>query len=182
MLIDCLLPTLLRTAKAPDSDVRILCTTSLGFAFHPRGGFSFKELDAHKPMSRLLLGGWIRYGQSKLANILYPVELARRYPQITSVSIHPGVVATDLIDSQPWQTRWFIAISCWTQGLDYMPPHKGCWNQVYCATVAKKEELVNGGFYIPVGKHDPGKLDKTAQDAELAGRLWTWTQGVLERF
>lgn len=63
-----------------------------------------------------------------------------------------------------------------------MPPHKGCWNQVYCATVAKKEELVNGGFYIPVGKHDPGKLDKTAQDAELAGRLWTWTQGVLERF
>ena len=182
MLIDCLLPTLLRTAEAPNSDVRILSTTSMGYGFHPGNGISFEELDAHKGMSRFLLGGWIRYGHSKLANILYPAELARRYPKIKSMSIHPGVVATDLMYDQSWQVRWFIHITCWMQGLKYLTPHQGCWNQVYCAAVAKKDELVNGGFYYPVGVHSPGKLDKTARDEKLAGRLYEWTQGILEKF
>lgn len=182
MLINTLLPTLLRTASSPTSDVRILSTTSMGFGFHPKAGISFSELDAHSPMSRFMFGGWIRYGQSKLANILYPAELARRYPSITSISLHPGVVATDLIYHQHWQTRWFIRIATWMQGIEYLKPNQGCWNQVYCATVAKKEELVNGGFYYPVGVHSPGKLDATAGDAELAGRLYEWTQRVLERF
>ena len=48
--------------------------------------------------------------------------------------------------------------------------------------MAKKEGLVNGGFYYPVGVHSPGKLDAAAGDAELAGRLYEWTQRVLERF
>jgi hypothetical protein len=53
---------------------------------------------------------------------------------------------------------------------------------VYCAAVAKKEELVNGSFYLPVGLHASDKLDKAAGDRELAGRLWGWTQDVLQRF
>ena len=182
MLIDWLLPTLLRTAKAPESDVRILSTTSMGYGFHPSCGISFEELDAHKPMMRFMFGRWIRYGHSKLANILYPSELARRYPQITSISIHPGLVATDLVYSQPWHIRWFVHVTSWMQGLTYLTPHQGCWNQVFCATVAKKEELVNGGFYYPVGVYSPEKLDKTAKDEALTGRLWEWTQAVLEKF
>ncbi|KAF1967966.1 NAD(P)-binding protein, partial [Bimuria novae-zelandiae CBS 107.79] len=35
MLIDCLLPTLLPTAQFPNSDVRILSTTSMGYQFAP---------------------------------------------------------------------------------------------------------------------------------------------------
>ena len=66
--------------------------------------------------------------------------------------------------------------------MEYLEPRQGCWNQVFCAAVAKKEELVNGGFYYPVGVHSPGKLDAAAGDAELAGRLYEWTQRVLERF
>ncbi|KAJ4299744.1 hypothetical protein N0V90_004990 [Kalmusia sp. IMI 367209] len=182
MVIDCLLPTLLRTADLPNSDVRILVTTSMGYGFHPSNGISFAELDNRSPMSRLMLGGWIRYGHSKLANILYPSELARRYPQITSVSVHPGVVATDLMYNQTWQVRWFIHITCWMQGIKYLTPQQGAWNQVWCATVAKKKELVNGGFYYPVGVEKLSKLDKTANDKDLAGRLWNWTQDVLQRF
>ncbi|KAF2437595.1 oxidoreductase [Karstenula rhodostoma CBS 690.94] len=182
MVIDILLPTLLRTARAPSSDVRILSTTSMGYGFHPNNGISFAELDSRNPMSRFMLGAWVRYGHSKLANILYPAELARRYPEITSLSIHPGVVGTDLVYNQHWQTRWFIHITCWLSGLKYLTPHQGCWNQVYCATVAKKEELVNGGFYYPVGLHAPDKLDKTATDVNLAGKLFKWTQDVLQKF
>lgn len=41
---------------------------------------------------------WARYGQSKLANVLFTRELASRYPSITSVAVHPGVIKTDLYD------------------------------------------------------------------------------------
>lgn len=41
------------------------------------------------------------YRQSKLANIVYAAELARRYPAITSVSIHPGVIDTGLVSNLP---------------------------------------------------------------------------------
>lgn len=181
MLINTLLPTLLSTAKDPTADVRILSTTSMGYAFHPRGGISFAELDSRNPMSRLLLGGWLRYGHSKLANILYAAELARRYPSLTSLSIHPGVVATELISGQAWQTRLFIYITTMGMG-GHLTPEQGAWNSVYCAAVAKKSEVVNGGFYYPVGVHARDKLNKTATDEELARKLFEWTQDVLGKF
>ena len=39
---------------------------------------------------------WVRYGQSKLANILFTRELTRRYPAIKSVVLHPGGIETGL--------------------------------------------------------------------------------------
>jgi NAD(P)-dependent dehydrogenase (short-subunit alcohol dehydrogenase family) len=133
-------------------------------------------------MKRFFMGGWLRYGHSKLANILYSSELARRYPQITSISIHPGVVMTDLYYTQAWYNRWFIDFGCWVQGVKYMEPHQGSWNQVWCAAAAKKEELVNGKFYYPVGVEKFDMLDKTAKSEKLGKELWDWTEGVLAKF
>lgn len=181
MLIHELLPVLLATAKKPGSDVRILNLTSLGYAFHPPSGISFAELSAHKPMTRLLMGGWVRYGHAKLANILYASELARRYPQITSVSIHPGTVYTDLCIGQPWYNRWFIYGACYLQGIKLISPDQGCWNQVWCAAGAKKQELANGSFYLPVGIEAFETLDKTAQSEKLGKELWEWTEDVLAK-
>ena len=182
MLTDCLLPTLLRTAKEPNSDVRILNLTSEGYGFHPRGGISFSELNSGSMMTRLIGGGWVRYGHSKLANILFASELARRYPQITSVSIHPGVVMTDLYTSQSMLNRWFLNFSMWVMWITPMEPHQGSWNQTWCAAAVKKEELVNGGFYYPVGAEQTHKLDKSAKSEKLAKDLWEWTEGVLAKF
>lgn len=40
---------------------------------------------------------WVSYGQSKLANILFTYELARRLPaNVTANTLHPGIVATEL--------------------------------------------------------------------------------------
>lgn len=40
---------------------------------------------------------WVAYGQSKLSNILFTKELAKRLPPtIKTVSLHPGVVRTEL--------------------------------------------------------------------------------------
>lgn len=181
MLIQCLLPLLLHTAALPGADVRVLSTSSLGYGMHPQPGICFDELDAGSVMHRVLFGGNVRYGQSKLANILYASELARRHPQITSVSLHPGVVLTDLVYTQRRIKLWFMHLGCWLMGIGYLTPQQGCFSQVWCATVAK-EELRNGGFYYPVGVDKTEMLDAKARDGDLAKRLWEWTDGVLAKF
>lgn len=127
-------------------------------------------------------GTWLRYGHSKLANILYASEFARRYPSITSVSIHPGVVKTPLVHSQRWYNRWLIYVSQWVIGVKVLEPDQGAWNQVWAAAAAKKHELKNGTFYTPVGVNGwDSVLDRTARDPKLAAKLWAWTEDVLNK-
>ena len=70
--------------------MRIVNLTSEGHRLAPSGGCPLEKskLDSAGP--------WGRYGHSKLANILFTKELASRYPDITSVAVHPGVIKTDL--------------------------------------------------------------------------------------
>ncbi|KAF2177174.1 NAD(P)-binding protein, partial [Zopfia rhizophila CBS 207.26] len=98
-----LMPILLATAEQPDSDVRIVNLTSMGHILAPSGGLIFDQEALGKKST------WARYGQSKLSNILFTRELAQRYPQITSVSIHPGVILTDLYASV--MTNFFMRIA-----------------------------------------------------------------------
>ncbi|KAL0571555.1 hypothetical protein V5O48_010404, partial [Marasmius crinis-equi] len=88
LLIKLLMPSLLRTADEPQSDVRIIILSSVGHRFHPSGGIRFDTLREPDTIGN----AGLRYGQSKLANVLYAKELARRYPKITSVAVHPGTV------------------------------------------------------------------------------------------
>lgn len=92
LLTKLLLPVLIKTAEEEGSDVRIINLTSGGEAFAPKGGIAFDELKSDMA-SHLTLR---RYGQSKLANILFTKQLAKRYPMIKSVAIHPGAVNTEL--------------------------------------------------------------------------------------
>ncbi|KAL3475714.1 hypothetical protein BJX99DRAFT_155037 [Aspergillus californicus] len=91
---------------------------------------------------------WFRYGQSKLANLIYAKELARRYPNITSVAVHPGVVGTGLVDSLSFVKRWFVILTNFGR---FLTPDEGAYDQLWAASTDKKK-LVNGGFYEPVGK------------------------------
>jgi NAD(P)-dependent dehydrogenase (short-subunit alcohol dehydrogenase family) len=101
LLVKLLLPTLRSTAQQPGSDVRVVAVASLAFSGHPSGGIRFDTLQT--PQAWWLGGAWQRYGQAKLANILYAAELARRHPyaesKITFLSIHPGTFNTHLITS-----------------------------------------------------------------------------------
>ncbi|KAF2703383.1 short-chain dehydrogenase/ reductase-like protein [Pleomassaria siparia CBS 279.74] len=186
MVTTYLLPTMLATAKTSGSDVRIVNLTSLGYGLHPGDGILFDELDAHSVQNRFFMGPWMRYGQSKLANILYAAELARRHPEVTAVSVHPGVVNTDLVYTQTFINRTFIRITNVFMGEKALEPEQGAWNPVWCAAAAKKEDLKNGGFYVPVGleSSDDLKKDKLAGGAEsvaLAKKLWEWTDGILAK-
>ena len=174
LLIKLLLPTLQRTAAQPNADVRIVSNTSLGFKGHPASGIAFNDLRTKQEYP--VIGHWIRYGQSKLANILYAQELARRYPSITSTSVHPGVISTGLVTDLGF---WNKALVYVTNVGKMMTLEQGACNQLWAAT-ADKEQVTNGGFYEPVGV--PGTHDKLSNDEKLAGELWDWTQKELEGY
>ena len=174
LLIKLLLPTMLRTADTPNSDVRIVCLSSLAYLGHPLSGIAFKDLRTTQDM---IVGGlWIRYGQSKLANILYAAELARRYPQITSVSIHPGTYSTGLIQNLAPLKKALVYV---TNLGNVKTPADGVWNQLWAAT-GNRAEITNGEFYEPVGA--PGRHDSKSKSQALANELWEWTEKELQGY
>ena len=96
LLTKLLIPTLLKTAAEP-ADVRVVCLSSIGHVTTSWNGIEFGQLKGEMKWYPSL----VRYAQSKLANILFARELARRYPAITVVAVHPGVVDTEL-----WRTMF----------------------------------------------------------------------------
>lgn len=52
---------------------------------------------------------------------------------------------------------------------------------MWAAAGAKRSELVNGGYYEPVGVLCNDKLNSTAKDEGLAERLWEWTEEALDK-
>ncbi|GES64931.1 ab-hydrolase associated lipase [Aspergillus terreus] len=175
LLIRKLLPLL--TAAGDGDGGRLVILSSDAHAMHPRSGISFDTLKTTQDSG--IGASWVRYGQSKLANLLYARELARRYPAVSTVSIHPGVVRTGLADALSWQKRAFIyAMTIGTMMM--VSVEEGVLNSLWAATV-RREALVNGAYYVPVGKL-PKKLDAAAQDEALAARLWEWTEEALADF
>jgi len=111
------------------------------------------------------------YSVSKLSNVLFTKELARRLEgtNVTTYAVHPGVVATDVWRRVPAPVRWVIKKFM-------ISPEEGAQASLRCATAP---ELANetGRYYDVGGKETrPSKL---GQDDELAKQLWTksaeWT-------
>ncbi|KAI1426625.1 dehydrogenase with different specificitie [Xylaria sp. FL1777] len=170
-----LLP-LLESTAAQGLDARVIVITSLGWQGAPTGGILFDDLKTPQDM---FFGSWFRYGQSKLANLIYAKELAKRYPEITSVSVTPGVVQTDLVTSLPWAHRAFVAVT--TVGMK-RKAEEGAWSQLWCVAAPKTElQRHNGGFFEPVGIVSD-KTSSYTEDPELANKLWDFTEEVLAPF
>lgn len=177
LLTKLLLPTLLHTAST-HGDARVVTLTSAGHAISVPGGLIFDQQKLEQQ------GTWRRYGQSKLANLLFARELAERHPELTSVSIHPGVIFTDLFQSL--RANVFLKVGLWAYGLLFilLPGHYkstegGALNQTWAAT-ASKEDMVNGAYYKPVGVKSGGSGN--ARDRGLQKKLWEWTESELGRY
>jgi NAD(P)-dependent dehydrogenase (short-subunit alcohol dehydrogenase family) len=178
LLTKLLFLTLLSTAKEPNTDVRIVFLSSLAFSGHPMGGIVFKDLKTKQ--DNFLLGGpWQRYGQSKLAAILYAAELSRRYKDsgIMFLSIHPGTFNTGLIQTLGLANRAMIWITNVGNVRDEKKDGEGAWNSCWAAT-AKRDGIENGAFYVPVGVK--GKKLRENSNDKLAGELYEWTDKELE--
>ncbi|KAH6989527.1 oxidoreductase [Ilyonectria sp. MPI-CAGE-AT-0026] len=167
-----LLPVMRRTAEQPGSDVRFVALTSLGYRGHPRGGVDFATL--RSPQEGMALGAWGRYAQSKLANIVFARELARREPRITSVAVHPGVVATELVSTLGFWNRALVYV---TNPRGLMTPEQGGCNTAWAAAGKGVREKMAAGrvaFFEPVGKPSAGGA--ACWDDALAKELWEWTE------
>jgi NAD(P)-dependent dehydrogenase (short-subunit alcohol dehydrogenase family) len=179
LLIKLLLPTLLKTAEQPGSDVRIVNMSSTAYTSTPKSGIEFATLKtAQSSLGPIYAPSkFMRYGQSKLANLLYPVELARRYPSITSVAVHPGFIKTDLHAHEGFLDRKIVSI---VSGGNWISVEEGPYAQTWAATTDKKG-LENGAYYEPVGvKVQP--TTALAKDKALAKKLFEWTETELATY
>ena len=102
------------------------------------------------------------YSVSKLANVLFSQELARRTAGrgITTYALHPGVVASDIWRRVPWPVRPLITRRMLTT-------EQGAATSVYCAT-SPDLAGVTGRFYINSREAEPNR----AATPELAQTLW----------
>jgi NAD(P)-dependent dehydrogenase (short-subunit alcohol dehydrogenase family) len=174
LLTQLLLPSLAQAA-ALGQDARVITLASSSEAQAPHGGLLLDVVKS--PM--LDFSGWDRYGQSKLANVLYTRALAEKHKDICFVCLHPGVVKTDLstafLNSWSWQVPivWLIMWSQW------VTPYEGAWLQEWLATTDRKD-LSSGSFYYPGPRTTRGS--RYAQSEELAAELYRWTQEELDTF
>ncbi|KAH7075766.1 oxidoreductase-like protein [Paraphoma chrysanthemicola] len=176
LLTKLLLPKLRETASQ-GNDVRVIWLSSMAHQMTVPEGIMFDQAALEKQNT------YKRYGASKLASIPYARSFAEQYPEITSVSIHPGVILTDLFNTL--RTNVAMKFALWFYGIigtilpgHYKTAEGGALNETWAATVDKKE-LVNGAYYNPVGVKNDGS--KWAKDAALQKKLWEYTERELEK-
>jgi len=115
--------------------------------------------------------GMREYAQSKLSNVLFTKELARRLEGtgVTTYAVHPGVVATDVWRRVPAPVRWVMKKFMIT-------PEQGAQASLRCATAP--ELASQSGRYYDVGGKEKAP-NQLADDVELAKTLWAksaeWT-------
>lgn len=120
------------------------------------------DLDAvQRPTSTR--SGFPEYQVSKLANVLFSAELARKLDGtgIHTYSLHPGVVASDVWRGVPWPFRSLMK-------LFMISNEEGAVTTLYCATAA--EVAHETGLYYDACRAIP--TSKLGADRELARELW----------
>jgi NAD(P)-dependent dehydrogenase (short-subunit alcohol dehydrogenase family) len=170
LLAQLLLPLLEKTARIPGADVRLIMVSSTGHNLAPGEGINFDSLKTEAAALR----SFGRYGQSKLANILWARHMAKLHPQFTVNSLHPGLVRTNLMEGATALPSIIRAISR-VMGRAYTPLDQGARNQLW---VSVSKDVKSGEYYSPVGV--AGKASSNGKSDNLAKKLWDWTQKELE--
>jgi NAD(P)-dependent dehydrogenase (short-subunit alcohol dehydrogenase family) len=150
LLTNLLLDLLQRSAPA-----RVISVSSM---LHKKASIDF---DSFKGETRY--NAQTAYGQSKLANVLFAVELAERLTGtgVTSNVLHPGAVATDIVRDTPWLIRKMI-------GLMFIAPEKGAKTTLQLATDPELAQTT-GKYFNQCKEEDCSPL---ANDRALREKLW----------
>jgi NAD(P)-dependent dehydrogenase (short-subunit alcohol dehydrogenase family) len=155
----------LRDRLVASVPARIVSTASRA---HQRQSLDFDDLQLAK-------GYGVRraYGRSKLANILFTRELARRLAGtgVTANCIHPGLVATGLGQRSGGLFGAVVRAFFMFAG----PPEPGADTIVY---VASSPDVANvtGAYFVPVGKQ--AEPSAAARDDLAARRLWEESEKI----
>ncbi len=147
------LTTALLGLLAASAPARVVMVSSN--AHYRATGVDFAAL--RRPTRSLI--GFREYSVSKLCNVLFSQELARRLDNgVTASALHPGVVASDLWNRVPWPVRPLITRRMLTT-------EQGARTSLYCATAPELAQ-VSGRFYdnsqerpaSPVATEELGRL------------------------
>ncbi|HTP21744.1 MAG TPA: SDR family oxidoreductase [Solirubrobacteraceae bacterium] len=108
------------------------------------------------------------YSVSKLANVLHAQELARRIngTGVTTYSLHPGVIASDIWRRVPWPARTVMKRRMGS-------PEHGARTSVYCATAPELADQT-GRYYDDCAPKEPSAAATTSLAAELWRRSAGW--------
>jgi NAD(P)-dependent dehydrogenase (short-subunit alcohol dehydrogenase family) len=119
------------------------------------------DFDALRQPTRSLTGQ-PEYAVSKLCNVLFTQELARRLDGsgVTAYALHPGVVASDIWRRVPWPVRPLI-----TRRM--ISTEDGARTPVYCATSPEVAQH-SGRYYDNCRERNPSR----GATPELARQLW----------
>jgi NAD(P)-dependent dehydrogenase (short-subunit alcohol dehydrogenase family) len=148
-----LLTNLLLPLMKASGPARVITVTS---AFHTSGKLAFDDLQGEHRYN-----GTRAYNQSKLANVLFTYELARRLAGtgVTATVLEPGFVKTNL--GAPFFAKLFSAMQ--------VSPEQGAQTAIYLASSAEVEG-VSGQYFSHKGKAT--QSSKASYDERAAGRLW----------
>ncbi|MET0640624.1 MAG: SDR family NAD(P)-dependent oxidoreductase [Hyphomicrobium sp.] len=157
-LVPFLLTTLLLDRLKESAPARIITTASEA---HQGAHIPFSDLNAERSYR-----SFGRYGETKLANILFTIELARRLEGtgVTANCFHPGLVATGFNRNN----GLLMALGMMILGPVSRSPQKGADTLVWLAT-SPDVANVSGGYFFDRQKRSPSPK---AQDTETARRLW----------
>ncbi|XP_068199952.1 retinol dehydrogenase 12-like [Antennarius striatus] len=131
---------------------------------HSWGSINLEDINSEKSYDKNRA-----YAQSKLANVLFTRSLAKRLEGtgVTTYSLHPGVVQTDLYRHLPGAQRAVVKlVSPFTKS-----SIQGAQTNIYCA-VEPSLDNESGGYYSDCA---PANCSAAGKDDELAQKLWELT-------
>lgn len=161
-----LLPLLQKGSKP-----RVITMSSIA---HRSGSINFDDLQSkqnYKPM--------VAYSQSKLACLMFALELQRRSDAsgwgIHSMGAHPGISRTELIPNGAGKNSAAGILRLLLGPIFFQPAAHGAWPSLYAATA---EEATGGTYYGPSRMNEMrgyptiAKIAPQANDLKVASKLW----------
>ena len=126
------------------------------------GRIEFDDLQGARSYS-----GQRAYSQSKLANVMFTNELARRLEGtgVTATSLHPGVVRTNFGAEDQ---AWYFALISRVALLLLKTPEQGAQTSIYLAS-SPDMDGITGKFFA---NRTPKTPNKVAYDTDMTARLW----------
>jgi retinol dehydrogenase 12 len=151
----------------PQDTGRVLNVTSSTYCFADQ--MDLQDLMCTKGRQYSLFG---QYAQSKLANILFTRELARRYPHLHAYALHPGMVRTEVTRNMPRHMQLPNKAFALIVASFQKTPQQGGWTSAYLA-LAPLSKLDESGTYWVNCKVQG--LQANALDDKTARDLWSLT-------
>lgn len=144
-------------------------------ALHMKGGLDFGSFQGEHGPKRY--NGSKYYAQSKLANVLFTMELDRRYgEELTTNCLHPGVVGTRLANKKAGA----LTSTVWSLYKPFaLAPQQGAATSVYLASSPEVQDV--SGRYFDEQQH-LRKPSSIARNAQLARRLWEYSEKAVEGY